>query len=670
VGDAGPHEVGPGDFGVPLVHFERDQASIGRERPGEPDTAVPGKRADFEDRACVDGTREQVQQRARVRRDLDGRQPGFLRRPQHLVEHRVVPGEQPGYVAFYCSPGRACVAWFTHAVRIRPGAKERVSATIELSGRNPPQVSQRVFYAENVSKSFGAVDVIQGVSFVIGDGERVGLVGPNGAGKSTILRLIAGDHTPDSGEIGYRGGSLGYLRQEPGLQDDNTVLQELWQAFPEAQAIERKLADVAHRIEQGEGDLDALIEEQAKLFEEFEALDGYRIEARIGRVLDGLGFEPEDANRLCGEFSGGWQMRIALAKVLVRRPDNLLLDEPTNHLDTKTRNWLADELADYPGTVLLVTHDGEFLDRVATRILDLRDKTIESYAGNYTEYQRQKAEKLQAQDRAAARQERELERQQRFIERFRAKASKTTQVQSREKMLARIERIERPKKEAEVHFELNAHGRTERDVLVMKHVAHDYDGEPVLLDVNLHVERGQKVVLVGPNGSGKSTLLKIAAGQIHQTEGVVEWAERARPGYYDQHQDEALDPNRTVLDEVRSVAYGEPDVRLRTVLGQFLFRGDDVFKPIRVLSGGERSRVALAKFLIQPTNVLLLDEPTNHLDRTTRRKLIEALQAYEGTIICASHDPGIVEGVATHVYEVADGVVQELIERRRDASVK
>jgi len=526
-----------------------------------------------------------------------------------------------------------------------------------------------MLYAENVSKSFGALDVLQDVSFIIGDGERVGLVGPNGSGKSTILRLLAGDQKPDTGSCGHRGGSLGYLRQEAGLDEENTLLQELWLAFPEAQAIERELAHIAHRIEHGDDDdLDALIEEQARLFEQFEALDGYRIEARIGRVLDGLGFAPEDAHRLCGDFSGGWQMRIALAKVLVRRPDNLLLDEPTNHLDAKTRDWLAEELKDYPGTVLIVTHEAAFLDQVVTRILDLREKTIESYAGNYTEYQRQKAEKLQAQDRAAARQEREIDRQERFIERFRAKATKTTQVQSREKQLAKVERIQRTRKEAEVHFELSAHGRTERDVLMMKHVAHAYDEEPVLLDVNLHVERGQKVVLVGPNGSGKSTLLRIAAGQLHQTEGVVEWAERARPGYYDQHQDEALDPDRTVLEEVRSVAGSQPDVQLRKVLGQFLFRGDDVFKPIRVLSGGERSRVALAKFLIQPTNVLLLDEPTNHLDRTTRRKLIEALKAYDGTILCASHDPGIVEGVATHVYEVADGGIRELLEHRREVT--
>jgi len=523
-----------------------------------------------------------------------------------------------------------------------------------------------MLFAENAAKRFGAVDVLDGVSFIVGDGEHAGLVGPNGGGKSTILRLIAGDYRPEEGAAGWRGGALGYLRQEAGLENGNLLVDELWLAFPDAHAIECELATVAHRIEQGDSDLDELIHEQARLFDAFEALDGYRIDARIGRVLDGLGFEPGDRDKRCGEFSGGWQMRIALAKVLVRRPENMLLDEPTNHLDTKTRAWLAEELIDFPGTLLVVTHDGPFLDQVATRILDLREGGVDSYAGNYSEYQKQKAARLHEQDRSAARQEREFARQERFIERFRAKATKTTAAQSRERQLTKVERIERVKKEAEVHFDLTAHGRTERDVLMMKHVGHAYGDEVVLVDVNLHIERGQKVVLIGPNGGGKSTMLRIAARQILQTEGGVEWAERALPGYYDQHQDEALGSGRTVLEEVRSVADGKPEVELRTVLGRFLFTGDDVFKPVKVLSGGERSRVALAKFLIQPTNVLLLDEPTNHLDRTTRRKLIEALQAYQGTILCASHDPGIVEGVATHVYEVNDGTCRELVERRRD----
>lgn len=523
-----------------------------------------------------------------------------------------------------------------------------------------------MLFAENAAKSFGAVDVLDSVSFIVGDGEHAGLVGPNGSGKSTILRLLAGEHVPDGGDAGWRGGALGYLRQEAGLADDNLLVEELWLAFPEAHAIERELVAIAHRIERGEGDLDELIHEQARLFEAFETHDGYRIDARIGRVLDGLGFEHADREKRCSEFSGGWQMRIALAKVLVRRPENMLLDEPTNHLDARARKWLAEELEDYPGTLLMVTHDGAFLDRVATRILDLRDGTVDSYAGNYSEFQKQKAARLQEQDRAAARQEREFAKQERFIERFRAKATKTSAAQSREKALAKVVRIERVKKEAEVHFDIAAHGRTERDVLMLKHLGHSFGEEPVLIDVNMHVERGHKVALIGPNGGGKSTLLRIAAGQVQPTEGVVEWAERARPGYYDQHQDEALDGERTVIEEVRAVADGTPDVDLRRVLGRFLFIGDDVFKPVSVLSGGERSRVALAKFLIQPTNVLLLDEPTNHLDRTTRRKLIEALQQYTGTILCASHDPGIVEGVATHVYEVADGSIRELLERRKD----
>ncbi|MGE3073097.1 MAG: ABC-F family ATP-binding cassette domain-containing protein [Dehalococcoidia bacterium] len=523
-----------------------------------------------------------------------------------------------------------------------------------------------MLYAEHVTKSFGPVDVIRDLNFIVGDGEHAGLVGPNGGGKSTILRLLAGEHKPDDGEAGFRGKSLGYLRQEAGLADNHTLLQELWDAFPEARAVELELEEIAAQIERGEGELDALIEKQAQLFEQFEAMDGYRIETRIGRVLDGLGFKPTETTKLCGDFSGGWQMRIALAKVLVRRPENAILDEPTNHLDARTRAWLAEELQDWDAALLIVTHDGEFLDKVATRIFDLRDGQVEAYAGNYTDFQKQKAAKLQAQDQAAARQEREIGKQERFIERFRAKATKTTQVQSREKMLAKIERIDRTKKDAEVNFVLTSHGRTERDVLMVKHVSHAYGDHIVLVDVSLHVERGQKVVFVGPNGSGKSTLLRLAAGLLAPTEGTIEWAERARPGYYDQHQDEALDYERTVIEEVRSVSGGAPDVKLRTVLGQFLFTGDSVFKPVRVLSGGERSRVALAKFLIQPTNVLLLDEPTNHLDKTTRRKLIDALQKYDGTIVCASHDPGIVDGIASHVYEVKDLGVKELLALRRD----
>jgi ATP-binding cassette subfamily F protein 3 len=524
-----------------------------------------------------------------------------------------------------------------------------------------------MIFAEDVQKSFGGDDVLAGVTFSIGDGERVGLVGPNGSGKSTLLRIIAGQSAPDRGRAGHRGGDLEFLRQEAGLEDDLSLVDEMWKAFPEAVAIQAQLDAVAGRLERGEGDLDALIEEQAHLFERFEALDGYRIERRIGRVLAGLGFAPADHQRPCGDFSGGWQMRVALAKVLVDRPQHILLDEPTNHLDAAARDWLAGELAEYPGTVLLVTHDGAFLDQVATRIIELREGRAESYTGNYTSYQRQKADMIHALDQAAARQERELTRQQRFINRFRATATKAAAVKSREKAVARVERVERIREEGEVHFRLESAGRTELDVLKVAHLGYEYeDGHPVLVDVNLAVERGDKVALIGPNGGGKSTLLKILAGRMEPLEGRVAWAPRARLGYYDQHQDEALEFSRTVLEEVRTAAGPErADGALRGVLGRFLFTGDDAMKPVAVLSGGERSRVALAKFLIQPANVLLLDEPTNHLDVTTRRKLIDALDAFDGTIICASHDPGIVDRVATRVFEVQAGECRELEERRK-----
>ncbi|MEE8362801.1 MAG: ABC-F family ATP-binding cassette domain-containing protein, partial [Dehalococcoidia bacterium] len=471
-----------------------------------------------------------------------------------------------------------------------------------------------MLYAEKVTKSFGLQDLFADVTFVIGKNERVGVVGPNGTGKSTLLRLLAGLERPDSGRIGHRVGELGYLRQEATFDPGSSLVDELWRAFPEALQVRRDLDRVSDDLDRGEGDVTELVDEQTALFERFEALDGYRVEARIGKVLDGLGFAPVDRGKLCRDFSGGWQMRVELAKILAAVPPHALLDEPTNHLDSAARDWLAGYLREYPGAVVVVTHDGAFLDKVVTRILDLDRGVIHSYAGNYTAFVEEKQARLEAHERAVLRQEREIAIQRRFINRFRAKATKAKQVKSRELALERMDRLEKRRKDPEVRFTLSAHGRTEQRVLDIKSVAHAFDGEPALLGVTLTIERGEKVVLVGPNGGGKSTLLRIAAGLVTPTEGEVVWAERARPGYYDQHQDEALDPTRTVLEEVRAGANGAPDERLRSVLGQFLFTGDDAFKPVRVLSGGERSRVALAKFLIQPTNVLLLDEPTNHLD--------------------------------------------------------
>ena len=520
-----------------------------------------------------------------------------------------------------------------------------------------------MFYAESIDKSYAGVTVLESVSFIVGDGEHVGLVGPNGCGKSTLLRILARSETADEGDGAHRGGALGFLQQEAELESSRPLEQEMWMAFPEARAIEVRLEEIAAEIERSEGDLDALIEEQAALFAEFERLDGYRIDKRIGRVLDGLGFTTADRRKLCGAFSGGWQMRVALAQVLVRQPEHMLLDEPTNHLDKSAREWLIGHLQAYKGTAIIVAHDGDFLDTVVERVIELRDGRAEVYTGNYTSYQRQKAERLAQQESAAQRQSREIARQERFIERFRYKSKKARQVQSRIKMLDKVERIHAPRKQGEVHFQIAAAGRTARAVLTVKHLSHAYEDEQiVLLDANLEIERGDKVVLVGPNGSGKSTLLRALAGTVEPTEGTIAWGERAEVGYYDQHQDEALDGSRTVIDEVRSVAEWSSEQELRDALGRFLFRGGDVFKKVSVLSGGERSRVALAKFLIQPSNVLLLDEPTNHLDITTRRKLLEALVGYGGTIVCASHDPAILRQVATKAYAIRDGQCERLME--------
>jgi ATP-binding cassette, subfamily F, member 3 len=512
-----------------------------------------------------------------------------------------------------------------------------------------------MLFAENVTKSFGGFDLFDGVSFNVAEGERVAIAGPNGAGKTTLLRMLAGEDLPTSGVAGHRNGSLGYLKQESGFDPENTLEQEMWVAFPEALSISRRLAELETALPTAGDASTAMVAESLELYERFALLDGHLVESRVARVLNGLGFKSSDRSKACGDFSGGWRMRISLAKALVRRPDHMLLDEPTNHLDMKARDWLARELQDYQGTLALVTHDAAFLDKVVDRVLEVGPAGVVSYTGNYTKYLREKEKRLLQQDQAAARQEREVASQQEFINRFRAKATKATQVKSREKALAKVVRIARPKNETAAKFSIRSYGRVEQKVLTMDSISLAFDDEIVLMDANLVVERGQKVVLVGPNGSGKSTLLRIAMGQVSQADGSVLWAERAKPGYYEQHQDEALDPELTVLQEVQGASEGATEERVRTVLGEFMFRGDDVFKQVAVLSGGERSRVALAKFLIQQTNVLLLDEPTNHLDKATRASLVNALDKYDGTIICATHDKDILDTIATHVYEMQGG---------------
>ncbi len=511
--------------------------------------------------------------------------------------------------------------------------------------------------AENLAMAFGPRQLFAPANFTISNGQRVALVGPNGAGKSTLLQMIAGLLTPSSGRANVVGGELAYLRQESDIGLDLPLREEMWNALPEANAVRLRIAAIENEMVTNPERVEELSTELDRAQDRFRILGGQRAEPDISRVTEGLGFSKQDMDKLCGEFSGGWRMRISLAKILVRRPEHLLLDEPTNHLDRDARHWLQGELSEYPGTLVIVTHDGSFLDRVVNRVLSIEHGRVVPYAGNYSQFLDERAENEERQMNASERQSRQIAQTERFIERFRSKATKARQVQSRIKMLEKIERIDRPQSVTATNFRIRSTGRVERVVVEVGSLGHEWEGAPVLLDVALEVERGQKVALVGPNGGGKSTLLRILAGEVEPTEGKVRWAERARVGYYAQHQDESLDRRETVLGEVRKAAGKQPDGTLRGVLGRFLFSADDVFKSVAMLSGGEKSRLALAKFLIEPNNVLLLDEPTNHLDAVTRDELLSALDEYDGTIICASHDPAIVDEIATHVYGVESGEV-------------
>jgi ATP-binding cassette subfamily F protein 3 len=510
---------------------------------------------------------------------------------------------------------------------------------------------------ENLTKTFGGRNLLSTVSFAITSGEKVGVVGPNGAGKTTLLKMIAGDEPLSAGQVSLTEGELGYLHQEADVNLERSLGEEMWTALPELSTLRGRIAEIEEELVLGDTDLEALATELNDSHDRFKVLGGNGVDSSIARVTGGLGFTTDDLGKLCGEFSGGWRMRISLAKILLRRDEHLLLDEPTNHLDRSSREWLARELADYPGAVLMVTHDGDFLDKVATRVLNVEQGGVRSYPGNYTAYLQGKATRQAQLDADANRQEREINRQEKFIERFRSKATKARQVQSRIKALDRIDLVERMTTSRATNFQIKSSGRVERRVLQADSISHDWEASPVLLDVSLEVERGQKIVLVGHNGGGKSTFLRILAGEVEPSEGTVSWAERAKRGYYAQHQDESLDPALSVLEEVRISAQDQPDGALRGILGRFLFSADDVFKSVHMLSGGEKSRVALAKFLVQPNNVLLLDEPTNHLDTATRDELLDALGDYDGTIICASHDPAIVDEIATHVYTVENGEI-------------
>ena len=518
---------------------------------------------------------------------------------------------------------------------------------------------------EHISKIYPTGEVLKDVSWEVKPGDRIGLVGVNGAGKSTQLKIIAGEIEPSAGEV-IRPASLhiAYLTQEFEVEPTRTVREEFWTVFKEANDVQHALAQVHHEMQTANPErLDKLIHQMDRLQRQFEGLDGYGLDARIEKILPEMGFEPEDGERLVSAFSGGWQMRMSLGKILLQNPDLLLLDEPTNHLDLETIEWLETYLKGLTIPMVIVAHDRAFLDRLCTQIVETERGVSTTYLGNYTAYLTQKAEQKEAQLSAYERQQKELEQQQAFVDRFRASATRSTQAKSREKQLDKIERIDAPIADVRsLRFQFPDPPRSGREVVIIKDLVHTYDEKILFLGADLLIERGDRVAFLGPNGSGKSTLLHLIMGMEKPSEGMVTLGEHnVIPSYFEQNQAEALDLNRTVMETIHDEVPEWKNEEVRTLLGRFLFTGDTVFKKVAALSGGEKARLALAKMLLRPANLLILDEPTNHLDIPAKEMLEEALQNYEGTVILVSHDRYFISEVANKIVEIREGELREYL---------
>ncbi|MBD2300589.1 ABC-F family ATP-binding cassette domain-containing protein [Nostoc sp. FACHB-87] len=512
---------------------------------------------------------------------------------------------------------------------------------------------------EHISKIYPTGEVLKDINWEVKPGDRIGLVGVNGAGKSTQLKIISGEIEPTAGDI-IRPASLhiAYLNQEFEVDPRRTVREEFWTVFKEANEVQLALTQVQHDMQTATPEeLDRLINKLDRLQRQFEALDGYGLEARIGKILPEMGFDPEDGDRLVSAFSGGWQMRMSLGKILLQAPDLLLLDEPTNHLDLETIEWLENYLKGLTTPMVIVSHDREFLDRLCTQIVETERGVSSTYLGNYSAYLQQKAENQVAQLNAYERQQKEIEKQQAFVDRFRASATRSTQAKSREKQLDKIERIEAPIGGVRtLHFRFPPAPRSGREVVKIKDLTHIYDDKILFLGANLLIERGDRIAFLGPNGAGKSTLLRIIMGTETPSEGIVSLGDHnVIPGYFEQNQAEALDLKKTVMETIHDEVPDWKNEEVRTLLGKFLFTGDTVFKSVEALSGGEKARLALAKMLLRPANLLILDEPTNHLDIPAKEMLEEALQNYDGTAIVVSHDRYFISQVANKIVEIRDG---------------
>ncbi len=511
-------------------------------------------------------------------------------------------------------------------------------------------------------KRFGPKVLFQDLDWLITPHDRVGLVGANGTGKTTLLKVLAGIDGLDYGtSTRQRGMRCGYLPQDGLSLSGRTVFGECLSVFDDVHSMQREMEELARRmaeVDHAGSEYEQIAERFHRLQAEIHSRDGYNIESEVGVVLNGLGFKKEDWERRTEEFSGGWQMRIALAKLLLEKPNLLLLDEPTNHLDLETRNWLEQYLSSYPHAYVLISHDRYFLDVTVDKIAEIWNKKVWFYSGNYEKYLAQKQQRKEQLEAAHRNQQEKIDQLQAFINRFRYQATKAKQVQSRIKELERMEKIEIPPEEKAIHFSFPQPPASGRIVVEAKDAAKSYGAKHVFSNAGFVIERGDRIALVGVNGAGKSTLIKLLAGLEPATAGQIKLGHNVQVDYFAQDQYKALDPQARMLDDLFQVAPRSTQTELRNLLGCFLFSEDDVFKTVGVLSGGERNRYALARMLLHPSNFLLLDEPTNHLDLRAKDVLLEALQKFTGTVVFVSHDRYFIDKLATRVIEIEAGRVE------------
>ncbi len=507
----------------------------------------------------------------------------------------------------------------------------------------------------HINKQYGRQVLFVDASFQLNPGEKIGLVGPNGAGKTTLFRMIVGEESPDDGDVSVpKRLTIGYFRQDVEEMSGRSVLDEAIAGSGRVGDLHHELEALQHAMADPDraGEMDRILARFGQVQEDYEHLGGYALESQAREVLHGLGFDDERIDGDVGELSGGWKMRVAMARVLLGRPDVLLMDEPTNHLDIESIVWLEDFLKSLPGALLMTSHDREFMNRIVTRVAEIDGGEITVYSGNYDFYERERAIRETNREAAYARQQAMLAKEQRFIERFAAHAAKAAQVQSRVKALEKIEKIELPKRRRIVTFDFRQPPRSGEQVVTIEHVRKAYGRRVIYEDLNLNIRRGERWCVMGKNGAGKSTLLKMVAGSVTPDAGAVQLGASLKMGYFAQQALDLLDPDLTIEEQLQRDFPNESIGVLRSLAGAFQFSGDDVDKKIRALSGGEKTRLVMARMLLDPPNFLVLDEPTNHLDLATKQMLVDALGDYEGTMLFVSHDRTFLRGLSNRVLEL------------------